>query len=613
MTYTELLREIGEAPLDDVLDYLSKVDKPDGGVLRSLGRKLSSVRVPSELTQLNLRELEMRLPTADNVTKMILAWQGTLEQFDQHFRTVVMGMKINQFPNKAESKLIDEMYLGEKSIQRPTVNQLEAKYDMSVNQAQLLEFKNDLNKIRADINSALTQQRVNQPRERTNYPVNVNLDETNGLCWYHDRFGELAKKCVEPCKWTGIKPPPQAPSPTFRGPPRPQQRSQSQNSQFQSQGPPRAFPSEKVCYLCQGKGHVARLCPHKQKQQQRIENPTLRAFNQQVQGSSANPQVNNVLVSEVPTTQAVNMVNSILPMVMVDIDDRQTQCLIDTGASHCILQYKFFKYLINDDDRFTKPTVQIRAANGTEINCYGQKIVKVQLLGMSFHHNFFIADSEYCILGMDLLTEHQLSVEIQRKQINIWKRLGALSSLEATGQFNTVETQVTEEEDEKDKLVKLKIDQLRTACPEVFKDEITLKDDVAVEMRIDIKEADFRQPYIYEPPYAYREGCKTKIFELLEKGLLEPSASRYAHPVVCAPKKNGTIRVCGDYRAINKVTIEDRYIIPKIDYIKQNIRGRVFSIFDLREGFHQIPIRQEDRHKTAIATPWGLFQYKRQR
>jgi hypothetical protein len=66
-----------------------------------------------------------------------------------------------------------------------------------------------------------------------------------------------------------------------------------------------------------------------------------------------------------------------------------------------------------------------------------------------------------------------------------------------------------------------------------------------------------------------------------------------------------------DYRALNAVTIPDSYTLPSIEYIKQHITGKVFSSLDLREGFMQVAVEETDRHKTAVKTPWGLFEFNR--
>ena len=85
----------------------------------------------------------------------------------------------------------------------------------------------------------------------------------------------------------------------------------------------------------------------------------------------------------------------------------------------------------------------------------------------------------------------------------------------------------------------------------------------------------------------------------------------YGAPILFASKKDGRLRLCVDYRALNSITIPDNYTLPRIQYIKQNIHGNVFSTLDLKEGFLQVPMHPKDVHKTAVATPWGLFEYVR--
>ena len=99
---------------------------------------------------------------------------------------------------------------------------------------------------------------------------------------------------------------------------------------------------------------------------------------------------------------------------------------------------------------------------------------------------------------------------------------------------------------------------------------------------------------------------------MLEQGILGPRSSPYASPMVCAPKKDGSLSVCTDFRHLSEITISDRYVMPRIDAIKRQVRGNVFSTIDLREGFYQIPIEEPDIPKTAMSTPWGLFEYARE-
>ncbi|KAJ9520881.1 hypothetical protein QJQ45_014069 [Haematococcus lacustris] len=107
------------------------------------------------------------------------------------------------------------------------------------------------------------------------------------------------------------------------------------------------------------------------------------------------------------------------------------------------------------------------------------------------------------------------------------------------------------------------------------------------------------------------EEMKKQVSALLEKGWIEPSASPWGAPVLFVQKKDGSLRMCIDYRALNKRTVRDRYPLPRIDDLLDQVRGKkVFSSLDLQSGYHQIRITPEDVPKTAFLTPMGQFQYK---
>jgi hypothetical protein len=104
---------------------------------------------------------------------------------------------------------------------------------------------------------------------------------------------------------------------------------------------------------------------------------------------------------------------------------------------------------------------------------------------------------------------------------------------------------------------------------------------------------------------------KKQIDELLEKGYIRPSTSPWVAPVLFVEKKNGTERMCIDYRSLNEVTIKNKYPLPRIEDLFDQLRGAsVFSKIDLRSGYHQLRIRPSDIPKTTFITKYGLYEYE---
>jgi len=97
---------------------------------------------------------------------------------------------------------------------------------------------------------------------------------------------------------------------------------------------------------------------------------------------------------------------------------------------------------------------------------------------------------------------------------------------------------------------------------------------------------------------------------LLEKQFIRPSVSPWGAPVLSVKKKDGSMRLCVDYRQLNKVTIKNRYLLPRIDDLMDQLVGaEVFSKIDLRSGYHPIRVKVEDISKTAFRTRYGHYEY----
>ena len=111
---------------------------------------------------------------------------------------------------------------------------------------------------------------------------------------------------------------------------------------------------------------------------------------------------------------------------------------------------------------------------------------------------------------------------------------------------------------------------------------------------------------IYRLSPAERAEIQRQVREGIRRGIIEPSTSPYGAPVLFVSKPDGSLRMCVDYRALNKLTIKNKYPLPRIDDLLDSLHGAsVFFSLDLQSGYHQIRIREEDVPKTAFKTPQG--------
>jgi hypothetical protein len=103
---------------------------------------------------------------------------------------------------------------------------------------------------------------------------------------------------------------------------------------------------------------------------------------------------------------------------------------------------------------------------------------------------------------------------------------------------------------------------------------------------------------------------KLQITELQQKGYIHPSSSPWGAPVLFVTKKDGSMRMCINYRSLNEVTIKNKYPLPWIDDLFDQLQGaKYFSKIDLRSGYHQLRIKEADVQKTTFVTRYGQYEF----
>jgi hypothetical protein len=117
-----------------------------------------------------------------------------------------------------------------------------------------------------------------------------------------------------------------------------------------------------------------------------------------------------------------------------------------------------------------------------------------------------------------------------------------------------------------------------------------------------------RRPYKMTPKELAK--LKLQLKELLDKGYICPNSSPWGYPALFVKKKDQLLRLCVDYQPLNAITVKNKYLLPRIDILFDQLVGaKVFSMVDLHLGYHQIKIHPEDVPKAAFSTRYGLYEY----
>jgi hypothetical protein len=222
----------------------------------------------------------------------------------------------------------------------------------------------------------------------------------------------------------------------------------------------------------------------------------------------------------------------------------------------------------------------------------GSKIVKTTLLILGM-------DNVDIILGANWMTQHQVVLDVANRIIEVHSPICGKFTLLLPGQETTRSCAFA--------MIELPLKKIPVVCEyaDVFPDELPgMPPDRDIEFAIELQPGTTpisKRPYRM-PPVELAE-LEKQLQELLDKGFIRPSTSPWGCPALFVKKKDESLRLCIDYCPLNAVTIKNKYPLPRIDVLFDQLVGaKVFSKIDLHSGYHQIKIRASDIPKTAFTT-----------
>ncbi|KAJ0432655.1 putative nucleotidyltransferase, Ribonuclease H [Helianthus annuus] len=366
--------------------------------------------------------------------------------------------------------------------------------------------------------------------------------------------------------------------------------------------------NDATCFGCNEKGHIRPNCPKNAKKADVGKKTNARVFRMDAKEA--------VLDDNVIT--GTFLVNDVFARV-----------LFDSGADKSFVDDKFCK-LLNLPVKTLSVKYEVELADGTiETASTVLDGCVISIRNHSFPLSllpFKLAGFDI-VIGMDWLSSNQAQILCNRKQVVVKTPSGESLTIQGDTQHGLPEqvsmlkasrcmqkgcviymAQVTIDEP------KPKIEDIPVISeyPEVFPEELPgLPPDRQVEFRIDIIPGAApvaRAPYRLAP--TEMKELRTQLDDLLAKGFIRPSSSPWGAPILFVKKKDGSMCLCIDYRELNKVTIKNRYPLPRIDDLFDQLQGAsYFSKIDLRSGYHQLKVKDEDVHKTAFRTRYGHYEF----
>ena len=318
--------------------------------------------------------------------------------------------------------------------------------------------------------------------------------------------------------------------------------------------------------------------------------------------------------------------------------------LLDTGASHCFIDQSFAE----QNGFALHPTcTKVQLADGSEASSLLKCHVKLNISRHISEVSCYVLDMQQqydIILGEDWLGKYKANLDYGSKTCSVFKNstkfllrplkeqthsspnntkvlllnAAQVIKLQRQGCAKSFMVKVFDSnlnlssQADKSSTCSPKVQQILTEFQDLSAPRETLPPvrDIAHTIPLEPgNQPPFRPIYRLSPIELHE--VEKQVSELLKQGLIQPSSSPYGAPVLFVAKKDGSLRMCIDYRALNKITIKNKYPLPRTDQLIDSLsNAKVFSSLDLQSGYHQIRIPDEDVPKTAFRTPFGHYEFK---
>ncbi|GJY58514.1 putative reverse transcriptase domain-containing protein [Tanacetum coccineum] len=382
-------------------------------------------------------------------------------------------------------------------------------------------------------------------------------------------------------------------------------------------------PKGNGCFECGAPGHFKRDCP--------------KLKNKDGGNGSAQGWVYTVGNTEKKENTSRDPDSNVVTGTFL-LNNRYASILFDTGADRSFISTAFSS-LINIAPTPLENSYDVELANGKIVGV--DTIMRGCTLNFLNHpFNIDVMPAELgsfdVIIGMDWLRRCHAVIVCDEKLVQIpygnetlifrgnesnderesWLTIISCSKAEeymAKGCQIFLAQISTKKEEDKSKGKQLKNVPIVREFPEVFPEDLPgLPPARLVEFQIDLIPGAVpvaRAPYRLAP--SKMKELSKQLQELSDKGFIRPSSSPWGAPVLFVKKKDGSFRMCIDYRELNKLTVKNRYPLPRIDDLFDQLQGSsIYSKIDLRSGYHQLRVREQDIPKTAFRTRYGHYEFQ---